>query len=201
MNGKKQEIIEATAELIRTNGYENTRLSDILEATGTGKGQFYYYFTSKKELGLAALDYTFGSFYRDMLRGILCSSKDPETKFDEMLKWIISFHRDKQAKCGCFFGNLALEMSEHDEAFREKLNDIFTVWKENLGMVFEEMFKPEGPSETEEVQNLAQSVVAMIEGGILLMKNKQDITVLRDVTGWIRYLVAAYASAHAIEGK
>lgn len=196
MNNKKMEIIEAAAGLIRSKGYENTKLSDILEETGTGKGQFYYYFTSKKELGLAALDYTFDSFYKELLEGILCSSKDPETKFDDMLNWVVSFHRDRQAKCGCFFGNLTLEMSEHDEAFREKLSDVFSLWSENLAKVFDDMFKPKTPAESDELKNLAQSVVAMTEGGILLMKNKQDITVLQNVTGWIRYLVGAYELAH-----
>lgn len=197
MRSIRRKIIETTAILIRSKGYENTRLSDILEATGTGKGQFYYYFSSKKELGLAVIDYSFESFERNLLQGVLGSDKDPEIKFDEMLRWIVSFHRSMDARCGCVFGNLALEMSEHDEAFRGKLAEIFSIWADTLHRIFIILFKPCGTAETEEVNKLALSVVGMIEGGILMMKSKQDITVLQDMTDWIRYLVDAYALKRA----
>ncbi|SMC65453.1 TetR/AcrR family transcriptional regulator [Papillibacter cinnamivorans] len=193
---KKREMIEAAAVLIRSKGYENTKLSDILEATDTGKGQFYYYFASKRELGLAVLDYNYEYFHRNLLLGVLGSGKAPEVKFDEMLKWVVSFHGSMQAKSGCIFGNLTLEMSEHDEAFRAKLTEVFEAWSENLRRVLDEMFEPRGTAEAEEVNRLAGSIVGMIEGGILLMKSRQDIAALRDVTDWIRFLVASYASGH-----
>ncbi|WP_407313085.1 TetR/AcrR family transcriptional regulator [Desulfosporosinus sp. SB140] len=201
MTSKRQEIIEAAAGLMESNGYENTKLSDILEASGAGKGQFYYYFSSKRDLGLAVIDYFFAAFKRELLGGILGSKGDPETRLNEMLEWIISFHQSRQAKCGCVFGNLALEMSEHDEEFRQKVNEVFKVWADRLGSVLEEMLEISGSANPIEAGQLAQTIVAMIEGGILLMKNNQDIEILRDMIKWIRYLVGTYASENAIPLK
>jgi len=195
--GKREDIIRIAAALMESNGYENTKLSDILEASGTGKGQFYYYFNSKRELGLSVIDYSFSSFERNMLSGILCSVENPETKFEKMLEWIVAFHQSKQAKCGCVFGNLALEMSEHDEGFREKLNDVFKIWAKRLEPVLSELMGTSDITGSAEVEKLSRSIVAMIEGGILLMKNSQDIRILQDMTDRIRYLVGSYSASHA----
>ncbi len=196
MTTKRQEIIETAAALMESNGYGNTKLSDILEASGAGKGQFYYYFSSKRELGLAVIDYFFASFNRDLLDGILSSTETSETKISKMLEWVVALHQSKQAKCGCVFGNLALEMSEHDDGFREKLNVVFNTWAEKLEPVLAEMLKVS--IDSDEVKKLARSIVAMIEGGILLMKNNQDIDILKDTAKWIRYLVITYTASLSV---
>lgn len=196
MTTKRQEIIETAAALMESNGYGNTKLSDILEASGAGKGQFYYYFSSKRELGLAVIDYFFASFNRDLLDGILSSTETSETKISKMLEWVVALHQSKQAKCGCVFGNLALEMSEHDDGFREKLNVVFNTWAEKLEPVLAEMLKVS--IDSDEVKKLAWSIVAMIEGGILLMKNNQDIDILKDTAKWIRYLVITYTASLSV---
>jgi len=201
LSNKRQEIIVAAAVLMESNGYENTKLSDILEASEAGKGQFYYYFSSKRELGLAVIDYFFTSFNKDLLSGILSSTEDAETKLNEMLEWIVSLHQSKQAKCGCVFGNLALEMSEHDDGFREKINEVFKTWAEKLQPVLEKMLEPSCAADSGEVAQLARSIVAMLEGGILLMKNNQDIGILKDMTKWVRYLITAYTTAHGVPIK
>jgi TetR/AcrR family transcriptional repressor of nem operon len=185
----RQDIIEAAAVLMESKGYNNTNISEILDVSNTGKGQFYYYFHSKRDLGLAAVDHYFSSFKRDLLENILGSDKSPEVKIEEMLEWIVAVHQAKEAKCGCAFGNLALEMSEHDEGFREKLNSVFAAWTAKLESVLNEM--PRFSADPAEVQKLAQGIVCMIEGGILLMKNNRDVNVLKDMCGWIRVLIDA----------
>ena len=48
------------------------------------------------------------------------------------------------------------------------------------------------------INKLAQGIVAMLEGGILLMKSKQDIEVLTNMTDLIRTLVNSYVHPHGI---
>jgi TetR/AcrR family transcriptional repressor of nem operon len=198
LSQKREEIIESAAVLMHSKGYENTKLSDILEASQIGKGQFYYYFSSKRDLGLAVIDYFFASFNKELLEDILGSQKSPEIRLNEMLEWVVASHNAIQAKCGCVFGNLALEMSEHDEDFREKVSEVFDAWAEKLKLVLEAMFKSSEPIDQFEIDKLAQGIVAMLEGGILVMKNKQDIDALKNMTELVRYLVKAFASAHSL---
>jgi TetR/AcrR family transcriptional repressor of nem operon len=189
----RQDIIIAAAKLIESKGYHNTNISEILEASHTGKGQFYYYFQSKHALGMEVLDFLFAAFKKNMIEGILDSRLEPEGKIDAMLAWIVAFHRERDAQCGCAFGNLALEMSEHDEAFREKVEEVFALWTGRLADVISGL--PGATGGHQNAQGLAQAVVAMIEGGILLMKNKKDITVLAGVCGRVKTLIHATLQA------
>lgn len=197
MLDKRQEIVEATAALMHSKGYENTKLSDILEAAQIGKGQFYHYFSSKHEFGLAVIDYFFDNWNRRLLGEILGSEKDPNIKFDEMLEWVVQNHISNQAKCGCVFGNLAIEMSEHDEKFRLKIKAVFDTWVDKLKPVLAGMIKGSSQPKPEELDKLAHGIVAMLEGGILMMKSQQDIKVLIDVTDLVRYLVNSFVQDHS----
>src|SRR5712691_13291103 len=52
----RDQILDAAARLIHLQGYHCTTLDDVLRESGVGKGNFYYYFKSKEELGYAMLD-------------------------------------------------------------------------------------------------------------------------------------------------
>lgn len=192
MSQKRMEIVKTAAVLIHSKGYENTKLSDILEAAQIGKGQFYHYFSSKRELGLAVIDYFFQRWNRRLIEEILDSDKAPAEKFNEMLEWVVETHRSNSAKCGCVFGNLAIEMSEHDELFRQKIKTVFDLWTEKIKPILAGMLKPPYCEDTAVINKLAQGVVAMLEGGILLMKSRQDIDVLTNMTELIKTLVNSY---------
>ena len=53
----RQFIIETTASLFNTKGYEGTSLSDLTTATGLTKGSIYGNFENKEEVALAAFDH------------------------------------------------------------------------------------------------------------------------------------------------
>ncbi len=46
----KKEIMDAARELFISQGYEETSVSDIMNAAGGAKGMFYHFFQSKEEL-------------------------------------------------------------------------------------------------------------------------------------------------------
>ncbi|ASF41433.1 TetR family transcriptional regulator [Halobacillus halophilus] len=180
MSEKKREIISAAAELIHTKGYEATKLSDIMQASDIGKGQFYHYFSSKRELGLTIVDYYAEMWDRELIQGVFHSSFSAEKKMENMLEWAVNYHVSTQALSGCPFGNLAIEMSEHDEEFRLKINNLIDQWINHLADVMKDL-----RGEDQALQH-ARVVVAQIEGGILLMKNYQDISILKDIIAMIR---------------
>ena len=47
---RKQQLIDAAAELFAANGYAATRIQDICRRTGVAKGLFYWYFPTKQDL-------------------------------------------------------------------------------------------------------------------------------------------------------
>lgn len=47
---RKAQLLEKAAELFAENGYEETRVVDIMRASGVSKGLFYWYFENKEAL-------------------------------------------------------------------------------------------------------------------------------------------------------
>ncbi|MGP4075925.1 TetR/AcrR family transcriptional regulator [Halobacillus sp. K22] len=180
MSEKRREIINTTAELIHTKGYEATKLSDILKASDIGKGQFYHYFASKRELGLAIVDHYVAMWNHELIQGVFLSPISSKEKMDKMLEWAVNYHESIPRISGCPFGNLAIEMSEHDEEFRSKINGLIDQWILNLAEVMKDL-----RGEAQALQQ-ARAIVAQIEGGILLMKSYQDISILKDIIEAIR---------------
>src|SRR5256712_8220161 len=58
----REAILEAASRLIHLHGYNHTTLDDVLRESGVGKGNFYYHFKSKEDLGYAMLDEIVASF-------------------------------------------------------------------------------------------------------------------------------------------
>lgn len=53
---KKQQLKEAALQLFATNGYENTKVSEIVKHIGASQGTFYWYFASKEECAIEMIE-------------------------------------------------------------------------------------------------------------------------------------------------
>lgn len=181
MSSKKQEIIRISREVIHSKGYQATSVSDIMAAANIGKGQFYHYFQSKHDLGLAVVEDLVKDWEGQLIIGILNTSDDPVTKLNQMLKWAETSHAEMEIKYGCAMGNLAIEMSAQNEEFRVKIEEFFNHWVNSVADILTEMIENHHLDESINPKKNAESIVAMIEGGILLMVSRQNIQVLQDI--------------------
>lgn len=68
-NETKSRIVSAAWQLFYQYGYESTTVEDIVEASHTSKGSFYYYFESKNAL-LGSLSYMFDEKYAELMESI-----------------------------------------------------------------------------------------------------------------------------------
>ena len=76
----KGKIVSAAWRLFYDQGYDNTTVEDIVEASHTSKGTFYHYFEGKDAL-LSSLSYLFDEKYEE-LKGAM----DPEmNSFDKLI--------------------------------------------------------------------------------------------------------------------
>ena len=81
---KKYEILTAAMRVFAQKGVVQTRMSDIAEAAGIGKGTIYEYFRSKEDI--------FAETYRQVFEGteqqvmaIISADLDPETKLRKLM--------------------------------------------------------------------------------------------------------------------
>lgn len=53
----RQKILDAAIQMFSQKGYHDTRVDDIVAASGTSKGAVYFHFTSKQDIFLALVDH------------------------------------------------------------------------------------------------------------------------------------------------
>jgi TetR/AcrR family transcriptional regulator, transcriptional repressor for nem operon len=186
----REAILEAASRLIHVHGYNHTSLDDVLRESGVGKGNFYYYFKSKEDLGYAILDQVIDSFLERTLEP--CFS-DPEgqalTQIRCFLDRILEAQRASNCVGGCPLGNLAAELSDVHEGFRGRLAMVFATWRERLTDVLRAAQSRGTVEAACQPEAVADFLVASLEGAILLTKLTKHITVMEQcVAETKRYL-------------
>lgn len=183
MGGKgdltKQRLLKKARELFYLNGYNNTSIDDILKASHVKKGNLYFHYRSKEELGFAVLD----SYLVQEVEGVDRILNGPGSPLERIYRLFDSFRRNlARVGCrgGCPIGNFALEMADHHNGFRMRINQVFMAWSTRLEEVLKKSIDiGELPPGTDP-KALAVFLVALWEGGVMLVKTRKDPRVLKE---------------------
>lgn len=164
----KARIIRTAADLFHKQGVGATSPDDIIEASNTGKGQFYHYFSSKENL------------VHEVLQTHLQSIKDGSAPVDyEISSWKaleswflsqIELQKSFGMKRGCPFGTIGNEVREGDELIRQDLNLIFEVMRNKLSAFFIREKAGSRLSKDAKEDELADFCIAAVQGAMLMGK-------------------------------
>jgi TetR/AcrR family transcriptional repressor of nem operon len=189
----REQILEAAMRLMHVRGYHRTVLGDVLRASGTGKGNFYHYFPSKEALGYAILDRLARDFTERTLDPIFGdATRTPLAQIDALLDAIVAAQRARQCRGGCPMGNLATELSDSHEGFRQRLSEVFDLWQARLATALARA-QAEGTLAPEaDPDRLARFLVGGLEGAILLAKVEKDISVMEGCVEELRQHLGLY---------
>ena len=87
INKTKAKITKVAWQLFHEKGYSETTIDDIIAASGTSKGSFYHYYSSKDEL-LSSLSELFDAKYEEVMLTL-----DPEmNSFDKLMYLSYTVH-------------------------------------------------------------------------------------------------------------
>ncbi|MDB6093095.1 MAG: TetR family transcriptional regulator [Verrucomicrobia bacterium] len=124
----KERLLEAALELIWERSYGVVTIDAICEKAGVKKGSFYYFFESKSELAVAALEADWVECGKANWDGMFSASVAP---LERIRAFFQSVH-DAQAElykqqgkvlgCPCF--SIGSEISTQDEMIRAKVQEI-----------------------------------------------------------------------------
>jgi TetR/AcrR family transcriptional repressor of nem operon len=183
----KEQILEVATRLMAVRGYHRTALDDVLRESGAGKGNFYHYFRSKEDLGYAILDRLLDRFEARTLTPIFGdSARDPWSQVEAFLDEILVTQRARNCVGGCPMGNLATELADAHEGFRQRLADGFERWRRCLAAALVRA-RAEGTLAPDvDTEAVARFLVAGIEGAILLTKVQKDIGVMEHCVAELR---------------
>ena len=189
----RDQILDSATRLIHLQGYHCTSLDDVLRESGVGKGNFYYYFKSKEELGYAIIDRVMQGFVQRTLEPTLAdTSGNPIAQIHGFLDRVLDNQRQRNCIGGCPIGNLASELSDSHEGFRQRLAGIFEEWRAKLAETLNRARLSGRAREDFEPSTLAQFLVAALEGAILLTKVTKDIAIMERCVEQLKQHLALY---------
>jgi AcrR family transcriptional regulator len=174
MTGTRQRIIDASATLMRRQGYEATGMKEIVTAASAPFGSVYHFFPGGKEqLGAETIRWS-GAEYAKLLAAALDSSPDPaggvRAFFDGAAEHLVATgYAD-----ACPIATIALEMSSHSEILRRACAEVFEMWIAEGTRRFTAYGVPPGAA-----RRLTVQMLALLEGAFVLCRAAHDTEALR----------------------
>ncbi|RKN79664.1 TetR/AcrR family transcriptional regulator [Ulvibacterium marinum] len=119
---KADYLLERGMELLWSKGYNATSVNDIVVAANVPKGSFYFYFDSKEDFAIKAIDKYFQAQFAPAQEILLDKTVSPKER-------LLNFHEfrcnvlknEMECKMGCLACNLGNEMAEHNENIRKAI--------------------------------------------------------------------------------
>lgn len=126
----KQRIVTAADNLFYLHGYDNTSFSDIADAVGISRGNFYYHFKCKDEILNAVIDTRVAS-YRAMLSDWDKSITDPRLRLYFYIDMQLR-NQDNILSHGCPIGSLCTELAKVSDSSLHDANKMLAVFRDWL---------------------------------------------------------------------
>ena len=123
----KVRLMKAVRELIWEGSYGSTTIDQICDKAGVKKGSFYYFFDSKAELALTALDEEW-EMRRAELDSIFSSTVPPLERLSKYCDYGYQLQDQIRSKCGCVLGcpllSLGTEVCTQEHQLLGRIQDI-----------------------------------------------------------------------------
>ena len=123
----KERLMEAVRELIWEGSYGSTTIDQICEKAGVKKGSFYYFYDSKADLALEAIDEEWERRRAD-LDSIFSPTVPPLERLSQYCEYGYELQNQIRCKCGCVLGcpllSLGAEVSTREPKLQKKIQGI-----------------------------------------------------------------------------
>ncbi len=165
-------IIQAAADLFHKQGVGATSPDEIIEVSGTGKGQFYHYFKSKEGLVHEVLQ-----FYLAAIKTGSSPVNYDIQSWEDLERWFsaqVELQRKFRMTRRCPFGTIGGEVTENDELIRQDLSLIFELVGNQLAAFFIREKATGRISDAVNERQLADFCMAVAQGAMLMGKVKRD---------------------------
>lgn len=115
-------LLEKGMELLWSKGYNATSVNDIVVAAGVPKGSFYFYFDSKEDFVIRAIEMYFNAHFSPAREVLMDKTVSPGQRLLNFYKYRSTVLKEElNCKMGCMACNLASEMAEHNENIRKTI--------------------------------------------------------------------------------
>jgi AcrR family transcriptional regulator len=173
MPDTRERIIDASAELLRRQGYAATGVKQIVAAAKAPFGSIYHHFPGgKEELGAAAIRRS-GALYELLIPAVFDPAPDLVSAVRLFFEGAAAHLEDSEYEDACPIATVALEVSSTSDTMREACADVFESWVA-AGLP---RFTAEGLDEATS-RELVVGMIAALEGAFVLARATQSTEAL-----------------------
>jgi TetR/AcrR family transcriptional repressor of nem operon len=169
----RRTILESAIQTVLEKGYHQCGLTEILNRANVPKGSFYYYFSSKEDFGLQLIDHWLENF-RDAEQTLGDESLPPLARvrgyFEARANLLKRFARE----FGMVVGTLHLEMANHNETFRRRVEQLLAHWQEKIAACLAQAQAAGELRRDQDPSTLAEFCLISWEGAVLRARTLQS---------------------------
>jgi TetR/AcrR family transcriptional repressor of nem operon len=180
----KEKLIETAIDLIWHSSYGGVSVEDICKAAGAQKGSFYYYFGSKADLALAALEAHFERS-RPEFEAAFSPLLSPMQRIEKMADLAMAKQRRALEQygrvCGCPFATLGSEVAGQEEKIRSKIDEIISIHISGVEQMLADGIKAGQMPGTIDTKAKAREIHSYVMGQMMMARIVNSLDVLKDL--------------------
>jgi len=170
----RERILSEGLKVVHQRGFAGASVRDIVQAAGVPQGSFTNHFASKEAFGLEIIDRYFEAS-RDILAATLGDRElAPLRRLEAYVDATTCRGGDSGVRHGCLLGNFTAEASEHSEAMRGRLVEIFAEVRTQIAGCLAEAVKAGDLPQGFDAEGVAGFILASLQGAILLAKAERS---------------------------
>jgi TetR/AcrR family transcriptional regulator, transcriptional repressor for nem operon len=189
-------LLDASLRVMRTKGYNATRVEDLCEAAGVTKGSFFHHFDSKQEIGVAAADHWTATVSELFANAPYHQHTDPLQRVLAYIDFRKLLLAGPLPEITCLAGTLVQEIYDSDPLIRDACERCISSHAATLERDLAEAMAQRQLHAQWTAASLALHTQAVIQGALLLAKAKGDTRVAADSLDHLRrYIELAFSGS------
>jgi len=173
-NSSRDRILTTAEEIILQKGYVGTSLEEILDKAAITKGGFFYHFNGKAELARALVERYLvedEKLFSELQVRADSLSEDPLQRLliflNLLAEGVIGL---TTVHPGCLAASFTYEIQQFDDSMRERIANGMLAWRAMIATRLQQIMEKRTPRLPVEVDVLADTFTALLEGGIILAR-------------------------------
>ena len=186
----RQRIVSAATEVVAEKGALGASLDEVGARAPASRSQLYHYFDDKNDLLLAVAEAT-NDTVLDGQRDLF----DHDGTWEGLVRWadaLVAFQEERGGRGGCPIGNLLGQIGERDDVVRATLASGFDRWEADIRNGLAAMISSGELRPDADVEWLASSTLASVQGGLVLTQARRDPMALRRALDGALALIERY---------
>ena len=179
-----ERLMDAALDLIWEESYGAVTIDDICKRADVKKGSFYYFFSSKSELAIAALERLWQEQSKPKMDGLFSPSIDPVTRIRTYLASMYDFQAEIKRKHGKVLGCPVMSVGSEtctcadEQAVGDKIRELFARKRRYYESAIRDGIA-DGSIEPGDPVEKANAIAGLIEGILTQARILNDPEVLR----------------------